>query len=444
MRKNPITSDLKGSLRPSLNTGGDDLDSPRIHRTVPPLLRNVAFRRYWVGQSLSLAGGQISMLAFPLTAVLVLKTNAIGMALITAIGALPSLLLSIPVGAWVDRRGRQRQIMIVADLLRALLIALIPVAWGLHLLRMSLLIGLWFGVGICSVFFRVSSNTVFVALIPREKYAEANGLLQQAQSAGFLIGPALGGWLIQVLTAPGALLGDALSFLASALSLSVIHPQEPPVAKSPDQHIWEGIRFVRSSPILRSTFAAQLTQSFFRAVFTTVYILYATRYLHVTPVQWGLIFGPSSVFAILGSSFATRLSRRVGLGLTLIMGSALFTWPLLIVPLIAGRHVLVVGALFLAEGVSGAGAMIQAVASGTIRAAAVPDSLRARVMAAFTVAGRGMTPVGAAGAAVIAWLLGVHLTVLVATIGLSVSFFWLLTPTIVSLRNHEQLQPIAK
>ncbi|MCY0909947.1 MAG: MFS transporter [Sulfobacillus thermotolerans] len=420
------------------------MNSTWIHRAFPPLLRDVAFRRYWLGQSLSLTGGQISMLAFPLTAVLVLKTNAIGMALITAVGALPALLLSISVGAWVDRRGHRRQIMILADLLRALLIALIPVAWGLNLLSLPLLIGLWFGVGICSVFFRVSSDTVFVALVPREKYSEANGLLQQSQSAGFLIGPALGGWLIQVFTAPGALLGDALSFLASALSLSMIHPQEPPDANSHDQHIWEGIRFVRSSLILRSTFAAQLTQSFFRAMFTTLYILYATRYLHVTPLQWGLIFGPSSVFAILGASFTNRLSRRVGLGLTLIIGSALFTLPLLVVPLIAGRHAIIVAALFLAEGVSGAGAMIQAVASATIRTSAVPDSIRARVMAAFTMAGRGMTPLGAAGAALLAWQVGVHFTLLVATVGLSVSFLWLLTPSIISLRNHEQLQPVAK
>ncbi len=184
----------------------------RWARRLSPLLREVAFRRYWLGQSLSLLGGQISLLAFPLTAVLVLNTNAIGMAMLTAVGALPSLLFSMPIGAWVDRRGQRRQIMIIADLLRALLTVLIPAAFMWHLLSLSLLIGLMFGVGICSVFFRVSSNTLFVALIPREQYAEANQLLQQSQAAGWLVGPAVGGWLIDVLSAPGALLGDALRF----------------------------------------------------------------------------------------------------------------------------------------------------------------------------------------------------------------------------------------
>ncbi len=420
------------------------MDRKGINRAVPPLLRDVVFRRYWLGQSLSLTGGQISMLAFPLTAVLVLKTNAIGMALITAVGALPSLLFSIPIGAWVDRREHRRQMMITADLLRALFIAIIPAAFALNLLTLPLLIGLWFCVGVCSVFFRVASNTVFVALVPRDKYAEANGLFQQSQAAGFLIGPALGGWLIQVFSAPIALLGDAVSFLVSGLSLSMIHPQEPIGVKDPGQNIWEGTRFIRTSPILLSTFATQLTQSFFRAVFITVYILYATRYLHVTPAQWGLILGPSSVFAIAGSTVASRLFRRLGLGLTLIVSSALFTWPLLVVPLIAGPHIIIVTVLFLAEGISGAGAVIQAAASGTIRASAIPDSVRARVMAAFTLAGRGMTPLGAAGAAWLAWQTGVHVTILIASVGLSVSFFWLLTPSIVSLKHYGQIEPDAK
>lgn len=414
------------------------MDTRSKHYRLPPLLRDVGFRRYWLGQSLSLLGGQISLLAFPLTAVLVLKTNAIGMALLTAVGALPSLFFSIPIGAWVDRRGQRRYIMIVADLTRALLIAFIPVAAGLGLLNLPLLIGLWFGVGVGSVFFRVSANTLFVALVPREQYQEANGLIQQSQAVAFLIGPAIAGWLIQFFTAAGALMGDALSFGASALSLAMIHPQEP-AAGSRDQDIWEGLRFIRSSPILRRIVAAEVTRSFFRAVFSTVYILYATRYLHVTPVQWGLILGPSSVFAVLGSTFATRLSRRVGLGLTIIIGNALSTFPLLVVPLIAGHHLIIVATLFLAEGLAGAGAMIRAMVVGTIQASVIEDAIRARVMAAFTIAGRGMTPFGSGLAALLAWQVGVHFTVFVATLGLSSSSLWLLTSSIRSFRTQKPL-----
>ena len=213
----------------------------------------------------------------------------------------------------------------------------------------------------------------------------------------------------------------------------------------PREHdVWAGLTFIRTLAILPCIFAAKVTQSFFRAAFMTVYILYAARHLHVTPAQWGLILGPGSVLAILGSSVTRRLSRRLGMGVTLIAGTVLFTVPLLVVPLIAGNHVMVVGALFLAEGVSGAGAMIQAITLGTIQASAIPDVVRARVMAAFTIAGRGMTPVGAGLAALLAWQVGVHATVFVATIDMSLSFLWLLTPTVRSLQKYEQLQPVAK
>ncbi|MCY0898141.1 MAG: MFS transporter [Firmicutes bacterium] len=413
-----------------------------VRRTVPPLMRDVHFRRYWLGQSISLMGGQISMLAFPLTAVLVLKTNAIGMALITAVGSLPALLFSVPIGSWVDGRASRRQIMIVADLLRALLILMIPLAMTASLLSLPVLVGLWFGVGICSVFFRVSSSTVFVALVPSGQYLEANGMLQQSQATAFLFGPALGGWLIQLLSAPVALLGDALSFVVSAATLSLVHPKESRAFHEANRNIWEGMRFIRSAPILREIFMAQMTQNFFRAAFTTVYILFATRYLRVTPEQWGLIFGPSSVLALLGSSVTTRMANRIGLGRTLVVGSTLLNLPMLVVPLIGGQHWTVVAALFMAEGVSGAGAMIRAITVGTIQAVSIPDDIRARVMAGFTTAGTGMTPLGAGFAALLSWLAGIHYTVLVATLGLSVSFLWLLRPRVLSLRNHKELQPL--
>lgn len=410
------------------------------HR-VSPLLRRVAFRRYWLGQSLSLLGGQIGMLAFPLTAVLVLKTNALGMALITAVGALPSLVFSMPIGAWVDRYGHQRKIMMIADVSRALLIALIPIAFVCNRLSLPLLIGVWFMAGIASVFFRVSSNTLFVALVPSDMYADANGLLQQSQAAAFLIGPALGGWLIETLSAAGALLGDALSFLMSALSLALIQAPELEASAPQNQQISEGIAFIRTSAVLRSILSALVTQSAFRAAFMPMYILYATRDLFVTPAQWGIILGPSSILALWGPGVTRRLSRRLGIGVTLIVATILVSLPLLVVPLLGGVHLMVVGALVLVEGVSGAASIMQAIMIGTVQAAAIPNPIRARVMAVFTMAGRGMTPFGAGLAALCAWTLGLHTTVWVSTVGLSLSFLWLLTPEIRSLKNHEQLYP---
>lgn len=145
---------------------------------LPPLLRDAPFRRYWTGYSLSQLGGQVSGLALPLTAVLVLHVNAEAMGLLTAVGLIPSLLFSIHAGAWVDRRGQRRQLMIMADIARALLLACIPAAYFLGWLSVPGLLVIQFLVGTFSVLFRVSSSTLFVSLVPKERYVEANSLLQ--------------------------------------------------------------------------------------------------------------------------------------------------------------------------------------------------------------------------------------------------------------------------
>lgn len=413
----------------------------RMRKITPLLLLDLSFRRYWIGRSLSLLGGQISALAFPLTAVLVLKTSAVGLALLTGVGSMPTLLLASHVGAWVDRRGRRRQTMIAADLARAFVLSLIPAAALLGILTLPLLMTLWFMFGIASVFFRVSSSTLFVSLVPQDQYGAAQSLLQQAQSAGFLVGPALGGWFIQVLTAPIALLADALSFLASACSLALIHPREPGVAMQARPRVKEGFRFVRESAVLTSLFAATTTQSLFRSAFMAVYILYGTRDLGITPAAWGVILGPSSVLAIAGSALSGRIIQRMGLGPALFWGTVLFTVPLMVVPMLGRSHVLTIAVLFLVEGVSAGGAMVRAVASGTIEAAAVPNRVRARVAGAFSIASAGMNPFGALLAAVLAWCVGVHTTVWVATIGMAGSVLWLAVPAMLGLKRAQDLDP---
>jgi MFS family permease len=152
-----------------------------------------------------------------------------------------------------------------------------------------------------------------------------------------------------------------------------------------------------------------------------LYILYATRYLHVTPFEWGVILGPSSLGALLASALAGRFGRRVGLGRTLLLGVLLYTVPYLLIPLAGGPHLLVVATLFLAEGLAAGGSMIREVASGTIQAASIPDELRARAMAGFVAVGTGIRPLGALAAGLLAAALGVHLTIWFATAGAALS-----------------------
>ena len=173
---------------------------------VPALLReNLAFRRFFVGQSVSLVGDQISFIALPLVGVIVLHATAVQMGYLTAAGLAPNLLFSLHAGAWVDRRGRRRQTMLAADIGRAALLATIPIAYGLDILTLTQLYIVGFLVGALSVFFAVSYSSLFVSLVPREQYVEASSLLNGSRAMSFVAGPSLG---VNPTQRPGA--GDGI------------------------------------------------------------------------------------------------------------------------------------------------------------------------------------------------------------------------------------------
>jgi len=154
---------------------------------IPPLLcENLAFRRFWVGQSVSLFGDQITLIALPLTAVLVLHANASQMGYLITAELVPNLLFSLHAGAWVDRRGRRRQTMIATDLGRAALIATIPIAFALDVLTIEQLYVVAFLSGTLTVLFFVANAAFFVAVVSREHYVGANSLLFGSRAFSFV------------------------------------------------------------------------------------------------------------------------------------------------------------------------------------------------------------------------------------------------------------------
>jgi len=195
---------------------------------VPPLLTGRPFRRYWTGQTISLFGDEISLVALPLTGVLALHAGPAQMGYLMAAWLAPSLVFSLPAGAMVDRYGHRRQVMIVADLGRAVLMASIPIGYAFGGLTLYHLYAVAFGVGTLSVLFAVADSTLFVALVPRREYVAANSLTHGSRALAAVGGPSIGGVLVQALSAPLALLADSLSYLASASYLSASGPPSPP------------------------------------------------------------------------------------------------------------------------------------------------------------------------------------------------------------------------
>jgi MFS family permease len=403
---------------------------------IPALLReNRAFRTFFVGQSVSLFGDQVTMIALPLVGVLVLHASPAEMGYLATAALLPNLLFSLHAGAWVDRRGRRRQTMIVADLGRAALLATIPAAYWLDVLTLAQLYVVGFLSGLLSVLFFVSYSTLFVSLVPRERYVEANSVLNGSRAASFVGGVSLGGALVQLLTAPVALIADCASFVWSALALGRIRPQEPPTEDVERGHLLAGLRYVFGSPTVRSALGATATINLFNFVFFALFILYANRYLHVKPGLLGVVLGAGAFGGVLGALLTGRIVRRIGVGPAFVLGCVLFPTPLVLVPLAGGARWVVLGCLFLAEFGSGFGVMLLDISFGAISAALVPNRLRARVTGAFNVVNFGVRPLGAFLGGVLGSAIGVRETLWIAVVGAIAGFLWLLPSPLPAMKE---------
>jgi MFS family permease len=393
----------------------------RLRGLVPPLLREVVFRRYWSASTVSMVGDQVTTIAVPLTAVLSLHAGAAAMGYLTALEWLPSLLFGMHAGAWADRRGRRRQLMIACDLGRCALLASVPVCWALGVLTLWQLLAVVFAAGTLSILFNVADATMFVSIVGPAQYVDGQSLIYGSRAMSFLVGPSLGGLLTQLLTAPFALVTDALSFLGSAFFLRRIDPVEPP-ADDGDGGVTEGLRFIARSPIVRSSLIGVAVVNFFNLMFFALVLLYAVRALHVSAGLLGLILGCGATGGLLGAALTKAIAARVGVGLAYVAGCFAFTAPLALVPLAPvpaghGTDWAVVLMLFGAEFLSGFGVMVLDISIGAIFAAVIPDAVRSRVSGAFSAINYGTRPLGALLGGLLGSSVGLRPALWVAVIG---------------------------
>ena len=379
-------------------------------------------------------GDQITGIALPLVGVITLDASPVQMGLLTALVWAPNLVLGLHAGALADRWGRRRMVMMAADVGRALLLASVPAAAAFGALSMAQLYAVAFAAGSLSVFFNVSDSTLFICIVEREDYLAANSLVYGSRAATFMAGPSLGGLLIQALSAPAALLVDAASFLGSAGFLSRIAPVEPEPQPPEPGHLTAGVRFIRRTPILLYELASVATVNFFNLAFFALFLLYAVRTLHVHAGTLGIVLGIGAIGGMLGAVVTRRLTDRIGIGPSYVVGLVLFPAPLILVPLAGGSHTLVLALLFLAEFGSGMGVMILDITAGSINSALIPSHMRARVQGAWTIVNYGVRPLGSLAAGLAASVFGIHATLWVATVGGALSALWLLPSPLPGLK----------
>lgn len=408
------------------------------------LLKQRDFRSLWVGQTISLFGDQVTLIALPLVAVLVLDASAAQMGYLVAAELMPHLFFSLPAGVWIERVAGRRRIMILSDLARAGLVASVPLAYALDALTFAQLYAVAFVAGTLAVLFDISYSTLYVAVTRREDYVEANSLLNGSRAFSSVAGPSAGGVLIQALSAPTALLADAASYLASALALGRIRADEPSVEPSEGGirvQISEGMRFIVRSRILRPLLASVATLNFFNFVFGALFILYATRELGVRAGTLGLVLGAGAVGGIIGAIVAGRLGRRLGIGPAFVLGMFLFPAPLLLIPLAGGPRPLVLGMLFVAEFFSALGVMILDINAGAIITALTPHRLRSRSTGAFRFVNMGVRPLGALVGGALGSTIGLRPTLLIAAAAGVAGILWLFPSPIPRLIDLPEEEP---
>jgi len=383
------------------------------------------FAKLWTALSISLVGSEITMLALPLIAARTLGSTAFEMGVLAGVGQAPFLLFSLPAGAWVDRLPR-RPMLIATDVGSALLLLSIPIATifgGPTYLQLCVVA---FGIGTFALLYDLGHYAYVPALVGRGQLTKFNSRLQISHSAAAAGGPGVAGLLIQLLSAPIAVLADAVSFLFSALLLRAIRKQEPPVDVQ-DQAVGmlsavrDGLRMLLGHRLLRPIVAISVPNGFFESGLLALYILYATRNLHLSPVLIGVIFAAGGFGAIPGAILADRSGARFGVGRTIIGGYALAGLAALLVPLAVGPTAAIVAILMLGKwfgGITDAAANIH---QWTLRQVVTPDRLAGRVTAGHRFLVYGACALGAVASGGLGSVVGVRAALFVFAVGMLVS-----------------------
>lgn len=404
------------------------------------LWRSANFMKLWTGETVSLIGSQVSHLALPLTAALFLQATPEQMGVLNALSFAPYLILTVFAGVWVDHARRQ-PILISANLGRAVLLGLIPVLAWTNMLRMEYLWVITFLIGTCTMFFELAYQSFLPRVVRRYQLVDANSKLSATSSIAEITGPGLAGGLIQILTAPIAVIIDALSFLISAITLWLIRTPpgeqaEPVQWDKVRQEIPEGFRLNFQNGYLRAFAGEAATYNFWWNAINTAFLLYVVRDLQVSAGLLGVIFAVGSAGALLGALLTTRASNWIGLGRVMVGSSALSAIAPLLFGLATGPGWIAVGVVMAAFFIRGVGMTACNVHVNALRQIITPDEMRGRINASYRLLTYGVVPLGALLGGFLGARIGLYNTLIVCTVGLACSWLWLLFSPVKHLKQQ--------
>jgi predicted MFS family arabinose efflux permease len=385
--------------------------------------RSSAYVRIWAASVISGLGSSITALALPLLAALTLNATPFQMGLLIASETVPILLFGLATGVWVDRRPK-RPVMIAADIGRAALLLLVPVAAWLGVLRIELLLVIAFLVGTLSVFFEIASQSYLPVILSTEDLTEGNARLHTGWGIAEVGGPGLAGWLTQLFSAPIAILVDGVSYIVSAALMAGIRAPEPashPALEGSEPNFWrelrEGLRVVLGNSILRATAAATGLWNIFSGARTAVLVLFLTRTAGLQAGAVGVMFTLGAVGYLFGSLLPERMARRLGLGRAILLGIVLAVPSELLTAFASGppsMAAVIAGTGFFLTGLT---IPTYDVNQFSLRQAVTPLRLQGRVSATMRTLIRGLLPLGALAGGLLAERIGLREVMIVSAFG---------------------------
>jgi MFS family permease len=410
---------------------------------VTSLWRHGDFMKLWAGQTISQIGSQVTFLALPLAAILLFGATPFEVGVLGTLQFLPFLLLGLPIGVWVDRL-RRKPVLVIADMGRFVVLGSIPLAYALDTLTLAHLYVAAFVTGVLTVFFDVAYAAYLPSLIDRDRLVEGNSKLEISRSGAHLIGPGVGGILVEAITAPVAILADAASYLGSVLFLLLIEKREPPIeppAEPPRMvvQIREGLRYVFGHTLLRPIVVCTALLNLADGLGFAVLILFALRPLALSPGAIGILLALGHSGFLVGAYLAGRSARRFGVGPAVIGAGVVLGLGYGVVPLATRSTAIPVLLVFgLLASVGGA---IYNVNVRSLIQSITPERMLGRTVATARVVVWGTIPLGSFVGGILGSRIGLRPTLWVSAGFAVVAFLFPLLSPVRRLHEMPTLSP---
>ncbi|MFD2474339.1 MFS transporter [Amycolatopsis silviterrae] len=365
------------------------------------------FVRLWASGTVSFFGTAVSTVALPLVALSVLGASTFEAGVISAAGLVAWLLLGLVAGARIER-VRRRPLLIGCDVVRAVALVTIPVAYVLGILSIAQLVVVALVVGVGSVFFDIAVQTYLPSVVSRDELVAGNSRLQVSENAAKTGGPAVGGALVSAIGAPVTILVDVVSYVFSALCLVLVRKREEPPEQTPPRpvgaRVREGLHAVLGDPVLRPLTMVAASLNFLGAGFDTLLVPYLLRGLELTPALIGVLVALGGVGGVLGSALGPAIARRFGDARAMVVTALVGPLLSLLVPAAFGGA----GLVLFAVGLIGREVCIAvySLLARSYRQLTTPAGLLARVTASIKFLSWGVLPLGALAGGLLGQVLG--------------------------------------